>query len=75
MSFVDSAFDWYSAWVPGIIYGISHYIEPHNNGNPLYFVNAAHVAEVKSDGPKKVSDIITFAACDLSVHDLKKPFL
>ena len=71
MSFVDPAFDWYSAWVPAIIYAISHYIGSSNNDTPLYFVNTAHVAEVKSDDPNKVSDRITFAACDLLVHDLK----
>ena len=37
------------------------------------FINAAHAAQVKSDDPNKVSTRITFAACDLLMHDLKQP--
>ena len=38
MSFVDPAFDWYSAPVPAIIYVISYNIVPRYNGTPLYFL-------------------------------------
>ena len=36
VSFVDPAYDWYSAWVPGIICAISYYIEPRYSGTLLY---------------------------------------
>ena len=37
VSFVDPASDWYSTWVPGIIYAISYYIGPCYNGIQLYY--------------------------------------
>ena len=38
LSFVDPAFNWYSAWVPAKIKVISCYIGPRYNGTPLYVV-------------------------------------
>ena len=35
VSFVDPTSDWYSAWIPAIIYAISYHIEPCYNGSWL----------------------------------------
>ena len=38
VSFVDPASDWYSAWVPAILYTISYYIGPNYNDIQLHFL-------------------------------------
>ena len=51
VSFVDSASDWYSAWVPAIIFAKSYYNGPCYNSFRLYQVFSLNLYHINSLGP------------------------
>ena len=73
VSYVGPVFDWYSASVPTIIYGISYYTGPHYNATWLYITFHKLVINVTDNSSRNTTYCIDFNIITLILDTLVIP--